>query len=369
MENKIQFGRWETTALLSNLMCMQIFLTFPRLMAEDAATAAWIQTLYISILALIGFAVIARLYRSVEGMDIVDVGEYIGGSFGRIATGLVYISYSIFAEVLILRAFSENMKTIAVPRSPLSFISLFFVISVIVGAYQGIEAIVRMHALNVPIIITGLAIILLADWRFYSVDNIIPLLGTGTREIFLNGAPRVSVFAGLSSILFFSPYFAGHKNFTRSGFSALLIAGLLFTLSSLCYGLMYPYPASIRNFLPIYEMAREIQFGRFIQRGEAIFVFIWATAGMLYLSASFFSILLMLRKAFKLEYYKPLVVPLVVVVFTLSFLPQSLMSVMDIEARFFRNYLWITTFALPILLLSIAAAKKHRQKEMRKCQN
>ncbi len=369
MKSKIKFGRWETVALITNLICMQVFLGFPRFMLETDATAGWIQTLYLSVLILLAFAVISRLYKSVEGMDIADIGKYVGGIPGRVVIGIAYFSYAMFAASMILREFSENMKSIAVPNSPLSFISLFFIAAMITSAYMGIESIVRLHSMVVPIIFIGLTIILIADWPYYKIDNILPFWGNGPRQTFVDSIPKVSHFSGIIGILIISPFIGKQKTFARVGYSVLILSAIIMTLSCLCYMLMNPYPVAMRSFLPIYSMAREISFGRFIQRGEPIFVFIWAASGMLYLSAFFYFAVLMVKKAFNLEYVRPLIIPLAIIVFTLSFLPQNLMVVIDIEAKYFRTYAWILVIALPILLLSLAALKKRRNKEVRKCQN
>lgn len=369
MKSKIKFGRWETVALIMNLICMQVFLGFPRTMAERAATAGWIQALDFSILVLLTFAVISRLYKSVEGMDIVDIGEYIGGTFGRVSVGIIYVLYTVFGAFITLRDFSENMKTIVVPNSPLSFVTLFFMVAIVSSAYIGLEAIVRFHSLIVPIILLGLVVILTANWSNYNVDNIIPFLGNGPREIFTNSLSGGYYFSGIISILFISPFIGGRKNFAKAGYSALILSSIVLTVSCLCYMLMNPNAVAARNFLPIYSMAREISFGRFIQRGEAVFVFVWAASGMLNLSAVFYFTLLIMRKAFKLEYVRPLIIPLAMIIFALSFLPQSLMAVLRIEGKYFIPYTWILVMALPILLLSLAALKKRRNKEVRKCQN
>lgn len=369
MKSRIKFGRWETVAMITNLICMQVFLSFPRFMLETAATAGWMETLYLSVLILLAFAVISRLYKQVEGMDIVDIGKYVGGTPGRVVIGIAFFSYAVFAASIILREFSENMKTIAVPNSPLSFISLFFIAAMITSAYVGIEAIVRLHSMIVPILFIGLAVILIANWPHYKIDNILPFWGNGPRQTFIESIPKVSHFSGIISILIISPFIGRQKTFARVGYSALILSAIIMTLSCLCYMLMNPYPVAMRSFLPIYSMAREISFGRLIQRGEPIFVFIWAASGMLYLSAVFYFALLMVKKAFKLEYVRPLIIPLAIIVFTLSFLPQSLMTVIDIEVKYFRTYAWILVIALPIFLLSLATFKRKRNKEAWKCQN
>ncbi|MCX8130182.1 MAG: spore germination protein [Clostridia bacterium] len=364
MSNNITFGRWEAVAILVNLIITQIVLGFPRSMVETAGTAGWMVPVYVTAIALISFAIISKLYSRFEGKDLIDIAEETGGNILRIIIGLIFASYIAFAITVVLREFCEDMKIVALPVSPISFVTLFFVTGMIAAAYLGIEPIVRFSSIIIPVIIGGLLIILIGVAPAFDILNLTPVLGTGPVDIFGKGFLKLSIFSAVSLIFFIAPFIKTKKNFRSVGYITIIISGILFLITTVVYILVYPFPIGVERFLPIYQLARLINYGRFFQRIESVFVLIWATSAFIYLGMGFFLILHILRKTFKLEYYKPLIIPMAILVFTCSLLPPNLMTALELEHAYFRNYIWIVTFAIPILLLySAGLVKKSRKRK------
>ena len=363
MENRIVFGRWEAVTLLINMICTKVFLNFPRSVAEVAGTASWILVIYVSILVFCLFFVISRLYKRFEGKDLLDIGEHVGGSFGRIVTGTVVLAFLMSFTSIILREFAEDMKIIAFTLSPVSFVTMFFLICMAVGAYFGIEAIVRFHAIAVPVIAAGYLIIVIAVLPFTNFTNLLPILGTGPVDIFGKGIVRISVFSEFLVLFLIVPFIRTDKNFKKIGFASLGFSTFFLLTSASVYIAAIPYPTALESFLPIYQMARLINYGRFFQRVESLFMVVWATAALLYLTASFYFVVYIFRKTFKLQYHRPLILPFAVIIFTLSLLPPNLVSAVELETTFLRRLSWIVTFAATILLLLIARAVKRKSKK------
>lgn len=363
MKNKIVLGRFEATAVTISLITTQLFLNYPRTMMESAWTAGWILSLYLGILALIVFAVIAKLYSNFDGKDILDIGEYIGGNIGRIITGLFILVLLLSIMPLILREFSENMKIISLPTTPISFVEFFFLAGILAGAYMGMEAIVRFAAIAVPIIAAGLLIIISGSSQYFDLSRITPVLGNGPIEIFGKSLTRISVYAGLISPILLYPFIKTKRNFKSVGYWSIIISTLFFTIGVLAFSLVYEYPTGTESFLPIYELARLVDYGRFFQRIESIFVLIWAMSALLHLSILMFLTVHIFAKTFSLAYRKPLIFPFAIIVFSLSLMPHNLVSAIDLETNYFRNYAWILSFLMPIVVLAIAQIKKKNTKK------
>lgn len=361
MKSRIVFGRWESIAMLLNSICMQIFLNFPRVMAESAATAGWLLVIYISLLALAGFALIAKLYDRFGGKDILDIAEYAGGNPVRIVTGVIIIVHIITVISLTLREFGEDMKVIALVTSPISFVEFFFLVGMVVGAFLGLEAIVRLHAVVIPIVIAGYTTIILGVFPYSDLNNLLPILGTGWKEILLHSSSRVSTYSALILLYLITPFLRTNKNLRTVGLWVVGLACFFLTSSVVVFLSVMPFPIAVESFLPIYHLARLISFGRFFQRIESLFVHIWAVSALLYLSTGFFFMLHVFRKTFNLEYYKPLVIPFAILVFNISLLPESLMETIHFEGVYFRNFSWMVTFGLVIVILLMANMKKSRK--------
>ena len=75
MKQKIKIGNFEAFCLLINLFCSKLILDFPRNVAEEAGTAAWIMVLLVSAAVFVIFIIIARIYKNFPQKDILDVAE------------------------------------------------------------------------------------------------------------------------------------------------------------------------------------------------------------------------------------------------------------------------------------------------------
>ncbi len=361
MQNRISFGRWEATALLINLICTKLFLFFTRMTVEDAGNAGWIMTIYISLLAFVMFAVLLKLLKRFEGKDLLDIAEYAGGKWLKIIAGLVVSAILFYLTVMVLREFTEEMKVVSLPFSPLSYVMMFFLSGIIIGSFLGMEAIVRFHAIIVPVITAGYIAILIGVIPRMDFTNLLPIFGTGPNNIFGKGFFKVSVFGELFILFLLPPFLKNYKNVRSTGYVTIAVSAVLLTAGSLFYILTFQYPFNTEPFLPIYQMARLINLGRFFERIESIFVFIWAMAAFLYLSATFYLLVYVFSKAAGLKYLRPLILPFAVLVFSATFIPQNLVTVIKSQTVFYSSIAWLMTFVFSGLILAIAFIKERRK--------
>lgn len=361
MEGKIVFGKREAISFLIIAISNQLFLNFPRSMAETVGTAGWILTIYVTILSLLFFLIISKLFSKFEGKDIVDIGEFVGGSVLRVIIGLIIVIDYVFIISVILREYGEDLKIIGLTRSPIGFVLFIFSIGMAIGAYYGIEALVRLGAMFVPIIAIGFIIVIIGSMNYLDISNIMPVLGKGPIDIFIKGASKISVFSRLSILFLMVPFLGSHENFKKVGIAGTVISALFLIMGTLVYSLVFPYPTSTSSFLPIYELARLIDYGRFFQRIESVFVLVWSAAALLYLSGGLFFVAYIFKKAFRLEYHRPLIIPFAIIVLTVSLMPQSLMQAIELDTNVIRVFAWTVTFGMTLVLLLIATLIKKKK--------
>ena len=191
--------------------------------------------------------------------------------------------------------------------------------------------------------------------------NLLPIFGTGPNNIFGKGFFKVSVFGELFILFLLPPFLKNYKNVRSTGYVTIAVSAVLLTAGSLFYILTFQYPFNTEPFLPIYQMARLINLGRFFERIESIFVFIWAMAAFLYLSATFYLLVYVFSKAAGLKYLRPLILPFAVLVFSATFIPQNLVTVIKSQTVFYSSIAWLMTFVFSGLILAIAFIKERRK--------
>jgi spore germination protein KB len=362
MHNRINVGTWESLMVLITVLNAKLILDLPRTFAEDAGTAGWILAIYVTVIAFLGFIIVTRLYKGLEEKDLIDVAEYTFGNTGRIIYGTIVLIFLTFIISVILREFCENMKTLGFTLSPLEYIMIFFVTGMIIAGFSGIEAIVRIQSIFVPIIFTAYVIYILMLVKYYDFSRIMPIMGNGFSDIFIKGALRTGTYAELIILFFLLPFLKKRNYFKKTGYWAILITGIVFLSGTITYLLSYQYPVAMQNFLPVYQLGRLISYGRFFQRVEAIFVTTWSTIGFLYLGTIFYFILYVFKKTFKLKFYKPTVFSFAIIIFCLALIPPNLVSAIDIETQYIGKWSWTVTFVLTILLLIAARIKKSKRR-------
>lgn len=363
MENRIRFGRWEAVTLLINLLCTKIFLNYNRMTVEDAGTAGWLMSAFSSLSALIMFAVLIRLYKKFGDSDILDIAEIGGGRPLKLLTGMIITAGLFFLTVIVIRKFSEDMKIVSLPVSPISYVMFFFIAGIAIASFFGLEAILRYHAIVIPVIVIGYILIILGAIPNMDAANMFPVMGTGIEDIIKKGFFRSSVFCELIVLFLIPPFLGSYSKVRSSGFIAFAFSAFFMITGSLAYILSMPYPSGLEPFLPVYNMAREISLGRFFQRIEAIFVFIWAMAALMYLTATFYFMVHTFAKTAGLKHTRPLILPFAVIIFSAAFIPDNLMSAIKIDTNFTNNYAWLLTFVFIGLILVLASLRKHSREK------
>jgi spore germination protein (amino acid permease) len=356
-------GRWGIICMLIPALCTKIFLNFPRSTIEVAGTAGWLLVIYLTAIVLVLFSAIIWLYKPFTGKDLLDLGEIIGGNIGRIFVGIIILAFFMLDVTIVLREFGENMKIIGYKNSPISFVLLIFSTVMVFSAFFGLETISRLASiLTVTTTLTFIAIIIM-DSKYYDFSNIFPILGTGPYDIFGKGFVKLSYFGELIILFLLTPYIKSNKEFKTIGYIAIGISSIFMLTSSFVFTLVFPYPSNTEGFLPMYELARLINYARFFQRVESFFVFFWILGALLYLSIGIIIIVNVFKKTFKLQYSRPIIIPFAIILFTLSFYSENLVSSVKLETDYLRNIAWIFTFILPIILLVMARLINKQKKK------
>jgi|LSQX01.2.fsa_nt_gb spore germination protein (amino acid permease) len=362
MKNKIRFGKWEATTLLTNLVCTKLFLYYSRMTVEDAGPAGWLLSIAASLVALVMFVILIKLYKSFGNSDILDVAQRGGGKLLKILTGLVMTASLFFLTVIVIREFSEDMKIVSLPVSPISFVMFFFIVGIAVASFFGVEAILRYHAIAIPIISAGYILILIGAIPHMDASNLMPIWGTGLKEIVQKSLLRSSIYGEMMVLFLLPPFLGSYSEVKSVGYIAFAISAFFLITGSITYILSTPYPSSLEPFLPAYSIARAINMGRFFQRIESMFVFIWAMAALMYLTATFYFMIHTFAKTAGLKHTRPLILPFAVIVFSTAFIPDNLISVIKIQSNYIDKFAWIITFVFIGLILALASLRKHSGK-------
>ncbi|MBX6395450.1 MAG: GerAB/ArcD/ProY family transporter [Alicyclobacillaceae bacterium] len=145
--------------------------------------------------------------------------------------------------------------------------------------------------------------------------------------------------------------------------NAVLVSGVLMVLMVLGYTLAFPPPAGADNPFPFYQMARLVYLGRFVQRLETVFGFLWVMTAAIYMAAGLWGATQSLAQAWDLPVYRPLVFPVAVLVFGIASLPADYPQTTSLTNVYLRSWGWVMLLGMPAALWLGAVLNRRRRKE------
>jgi len=355
VKNKIEFGSWEATALMINLVFAQVMLIFPKDMVHFGGSAGWMISIIITLITLIYFTIVVKLYKNIGSLDLIDISASVGGRIFKVVVGLLITVFLTLVVSINLGAFAQTFKIISLDKSPLEYVGVLFLIGMLAAAYYGIEVVARINAFLVPIVIVGFILITLGAIPEFETNNLFPILGDGYASIAKGSILKLSVFSSIIILFFMVPFFK-KQYLKKVGYSSIIISGLLLLWSTLSFILVFPYEIAIDKKVPIFQLARRIEIGNYLQRIESVFVLISAISAFLFLGVIFTFIIYIFSKTLDLKRSKPMILPMAVIVFSLALISKRLN--IELIGSNALNLIWLTGMALPLVIIIMGAVKK-----------
>ena len=93
-------------------------------------------------------------------------------------------------------------------------------------------------------------------------------------------------FLVMSYLYFLIPILKNPEQFKKVAFISTIISAIYLFLSVICLLMMFSFISFSEELLSVYLLTRMIEFGRFFQRIDAIFILIWILAMISFLSIS-----------------------------------------------------------------------------------
>jgi len=354
-EGKI--GVFEATCVVLFMSTVKVLFSGVRDIVEALGPAAWYGTLVSAATALAGFYLLYRLMQRFPGRELGQVFETALGWFAGGLAALLTGFFFLFNAAILTREFVEAVKIYFYPASPPSFIMIFFILSMGTVIYFGFDVIARTVALFFwPLLVSFLTIFILAV-SLYKGYNLFPLLGNGPGVTLATGVMRSSVYGDVLALAVVLGSLQGLEHFKKSGAAGVAFSGLLISASILFYTLSFPYFVAAENTIPLLKLTRFIEHGRFFQRFEAIFLFIWSISAVLAAGLNLYVAISLYCKTFRMDDHRVALPPLAVVLFSIAIILPDFSSAVFIYLHLIRQFGWIIYFGLPLLALAAAVAR------------
>lgn len=360
-EEKLNFI--EASFLVVIILISHIILDFPNMIIQSQHSSSIINVVYISILTLIYFAVIYKLFKPFGSQNILSVADFVGGKPLKIFLGIMYSFALIFISSMIIRGFTETLKVVYFSKASLWILLLIFILLAVLANKFGTRNIVKINTMLMPFILITIVIIFVSLLSNFDIDRLFPIMGNGFNKTFIEGATNIYSFSGILILLLVRPNLRNVNDYKKVGITSITLCVIYLLLSVASLLFLFPFLTEGNNMLSVYLSTCTIRFGRFMPRTDALFMFIWIFTFILYLSV-IISYVVKINKE-TIGQKSPSLVTYIAgfLIFVLALLPQN-----SLQISFFQNVLFKyisigVVFALSFVILLIGYIKKSKLKE------
>jgi len=355
---KSKIGTLEAIMLILTIVVTHTILSLPRTILVSTKSASIINLIFVSILAIFISCFIVKLMRKFPGSDLIDISEYLGGKTFKNIIGIIFILYFIISSSILLRNFAESLKIIYYPMSNIIFIIAFFIIAVCVTNRLDFNASLKTNLLIIPLVLFSMIFLFFSTMENFVPEKFFPIFGDGLFNTFILGLTNLSAFGGIAYIYFLPPLLKEPEKLkkialTSTGISAIY---LILCVSTLLF--MFSFFINTNEITPLYNATRYIEFGKFFQRLESLFLLVWILAFACYLSIAIKFSMNILKKLLNLETKKALIDLFGILILGIALVPKNYAISDKFETEIYPYLVLGITFALGISILIVANFKK-----------
>lgn len=361
-EEKLNFV--EASFLVLIILISHIIMDLPNMIIKSQNSSAILNVAYITILVLIYFFIINKLFKPFEGKTILGVAEFVGGKTLKVILCIIYSLYLVCISAMIIRGFCETLKIIYFPKAALWIILEIFLLLAVLANKFGERNIIKVNTILMPFILLSIFVIFIALLKNFEISRIFPLLGNGVKSTFMDGALNICSFSGLIILFFVSPNLKNIKDYKKVGLLSIILSASYLILSVASSLLLFPFLNANTDVLSVYLSACTIRFGKFMPRTDALFMFIW-----IFTFISYISVVISYIIKFSKESISPKSPSIVTYIATLAIFIVALLPQNSAQVHFFQDvvykYLSIgIVFVLNFVILLIGYMKKKKLREL-----
>ena len=352
-----KLGTLEGIFFIVIIILNHIVLNLPQNILEQCGSSSCLNIIFITILVFLFLAFVLKLWKPFGNSDILDISEFLGGKALKIVLGILFILYFIIISSTLLRNFSEMIKVVYFEKATICLMLLFFLIASAIANRFGFRTITKCNMIIVPIILINLLIAFFCIFSRFEIKRIFPIWGYGINQTFFSGMSNLFAFSGIGYLYFLKPSLKNPQDFNKISYISIGISAIYLFLSVSTLLFSFADVLTINEISPVYLLIRGTNFGRFLQRPDALFILGWILSLMSYLSITIWVISNIFKKITKTHDTKPMIYCFCSIIFVFALIPKNIAQIRLIQDSIFRYITIILVFVITSLILIFANIK------------
>lgn len=302
------------------------------------------------------FTALARLFKN---KTMVEINDLVYGRFlGKFVSAL-FIWYLFHLGALVLNNYTRFFKLEIYTATPRTIILLILMLVCASTVNRGIETLARCSLLLVPLTVLVVVMDTFLLIPHINLNNLLPVLDVPVTKIFVTAHGAAS-FPFAETVAFLMV--AAALNKPEKGPSAvawgLLAGGITLIFLTARNAAVLGSMAAAYNY-PSYLAAQVIEVGEIFTRLEVLVAINLITMGFIKISVLFYGSAVGLAQVFKLHDYRPLILPIgiLMVILALTNVGNTL-EMIDFANKVYPIYAIPFQIGIPLITLIIAKLRK-----------
>ena len=350
---------WQALAMIIIVGLATTDILVPTIIANLSGRDAWLAVLASTAWAVLIVALAFSLARRMGHRNVI---QYAHDVLGKWAGGLVaffYVFFFISQAALAMQNFHTIMMTVFYIKTPDIVFDLLIMLVILYAVSSGLEPVSRLNEILLPLGVGILLLVGVIALEEVTLAEFQPVLAEGAGPVF-SGSLRLTVYLAQGAVIFLMLYPFIRKKGDNLLHVSLAVAalGLMMLVGVIAIGVFGVGATADMRFVAL-EMVRNINVGGFVQNLDALMMAIWYGGIVAKMIVLFYLACLGLAQWLGLQTYRPLLLPLGVVLAAYS----SIMFANPNETVFFITMVepgWNMTALLfiPLVLMAISFFKR-----------
>ncbi|WP_410984941.1 GerAB/ArcD/ProY family transporter [Bacillus cereus] len=341
-------------------------LIIPADLAAKAKQDAWIASLVGTIIGLFLIWIFNTLVRDFPNMTIVQINEKLFGKWLGKTVSLFFVSMPLLYTSTLFIYNGSFLNIHMMPNTPALALNMLMIIILVMGIRLGIETIARSAEIFLSIffiLFIILVVFLIPQIKF---ENIQPVFEVETKTI-LRASLHLITTSSVNSVvllMIFPALVNQPKEASKSFYIGSIIGGLVVVIITALTILVLGAETTARQEYPSFILARKIKIGDFIQRIEGTIAIMWFITIYFKMALYFYASVLGITQILNLKYYRPLVLPLAMIVGVLSIIMyENVVKQQNFDATATIAYSLSVGLFLPLIMLIVSIFRRKGKKE------
>ncbi len=325
-----------------------------------AGNDAWLAALVGPMFALITLLLITWLGRKHPGLTIFQYSEVILGRWLGKAVALIYVWGFLHIGAMAVREFGDFMTTSFMSDTPISVFNFSMILLCAWSVMVGLEVIARMSEFIIILVISFLLFILLFSLPNWELGYLLPFFSRGAMPVLQAALIPAYWHGNIIVLAVILPFMTRPSRAFLAGTTAIFASAALLTLGVIGLIAVFGPELSSSFIFPFHLFAQTINIGEIITRFESVVMTIWMAGIFIKTSVFYFCAALGLAQVLNLKEVRPVILPLGILLGTLSISLFQDVTTLVTFLKETRPYYTISLYflGLPLLLFSVTLVRE-----------